>query len=117
MQPITIIQFAVRVGAYVRTNTDAPCMFIWAMLALLIVSKATLRPTRAPNKTPALAQEWAVWTKPTLDLMHVTFSARKQRVYSKLVFKTYKKALCNWLRKLSKRNVEFHCKAPCADTQ
>ena len=31
MQPITIIQFAVRVGAYVRTNTDAPYMFIWAM--------------------------------------------------------------------------------------
>ena len=28
MQPFTIIQFAVRVGAYVRTNTDAPCMFI-----------------------------------------------------------------------------------------
>ena len=27
MQPITMIQFAVRVGAYVRTNTDAPCMF------------------------------------------------------------------------------------------
>ena len=26
----------------------------------LIVSKATLRRTRAPNKTPALAQEWAV---------------------------------------------------------
>ena len=24
MHPITIIQFAVRVGAYVRTNTDAP---------------------------------------------------------------------------------------------
>ena len=23
--------FAVRVGAYVRTNTDAACMFIWAM--------------------------------------------------------------------------------------
>ena len=33
--------------------------------------------------------------------MHVTLTARKQRVYSKLVFKTYKKALCNWLRKLS----------------
>ena len=81
----------------------------------LILSKATLRPTRAPNKTPALAQEWAVWSKPTLDLMHVTLTARiKQRVYSKLVFKTYKKALCNWLRKLSKRNVEFHCKAQCA---
>ncbi len=32
MQPITIIQFAVRVGAYIRTNTDASCMFIWAML-------------------------------------------------------------------------------------
>ena len=31
MQPITIIQFTVRVGAYVRTNTDAPCMFILAM--------------------------------------------------------------------------------------
>ena len=31
MQPITIIQFAVSVGAYVRTNTDAPCMFIWAV--------------------------------------------------------------------------------------
>ena len=31
MQPITIIQFAVREGAYVRTNTNAPCMFIWAM--------------------------------------------------------------------------------------
>ena len=28
MQPITIIQFAVRVGAYARTNTDAPCMFM-----------------------------------------------------------------------------------------
>ena len=83
----------------------------------LIVSKATLRPTRAPNKTPALAQEWAVWGKPTLDLMHVTLTARKQRVYSKLVFKTYKNALCNWLRKLSKRNVEFHCKAQCANTQ
>ena len=79
MQPITIIQFAVRVGAYVRTNTDAPCMFI--------------------------------------DLMHVMLTARKQRVYSKLVFKTYMKALCNLLRKLSKRNVEFHCKAQCANTQ
>ena len=34
----------------------------------LIVSKAiTLRRTRAPNKTPALAQEWAVWRKPTRD--------------------------------------------------
>ena len=43
--------------------------------------------------------------------MHVTLTARKQRVYSKLVFKTYKKALCNnWLRKLSERNVEFHLK-------
>ena len=50
--------------------------------------------------------------------MHVTLTARKQRVYSKLVFKTYKKALCNWLQKLSKRNVEFHhCKAQCANTQ
>ena len=60
-----------------------------------------------------------VWSKPTLDLMHVTLTARKQRVYSKLVFKTYKKALCNWLRKLSKRNVEFHCrpKAQYANTQ
>ena len=29
--------------------------------------------------------------------MHVTLTARKQRVYRKLVFKTYKKALCNWL--------------------
>ena len=54
----------------------------------VIVSKATLRPKRAPNKTPALAQEWAVWSKPTLDLMHVTLTARKQRVYSKLIFKT-----------------------------
>ena len=83
----------------------------------LIVSKATLRPTRASNKTPALAQKWAVWSKPTLDLMHVTLTGRKQRVYSKLVFKTYKKALCNWLRKLSKRNVEFHRKAQCGNTQ
>ena len=33
----------------------------------LIVSKATLRRTRAPNKTPASAQEWAVWRKPTRD--------------------------------------------------
>ena len=33
--------------------------------------------------------------------MHMTLTACKQRVYSKLVFKTYKKALCNWLRKLS----------------
>ena len=64
-------------------------------LISLIVSKATLRPTRAPNKTPALAQEWAVWSNPTLDLMHVTLTARRQRVYSKLVFKPYKKALCN----------------------
>ena len=109
MQPITIIKFAVRVGAYVRTNTDAPCMFIWAMFWWY--------PTRAPNKTAALAQEWAVWSKPTLDLMHVTLTARKQRVYSKLVFKMYKNAPCNWLRKLSKRNVEFHCKAQCANTQ
>ena len=31
IQPITIIQFAVRVGTYVMTNIDAPCMFIWAM--------------------------------------------------------------------------------------
>ena len=31
MQPITIIKFAVRVGAYIWTNTDAPCMFILAM--------------------------------------------------------------------------------------
>ena len=31
MQPITIQFAAVRVGAYVRTNTDDPCMFIWAM--------------------------------------------------------------------------------------
>ena len=54
----------------------------------LFVSKATLRPTRAPNKTAALDQEWAVWSKPTLDLMHVTLTARKPRVYSKLVFKT-----------------------------
>ena len=30
MQPITI-QFAVRVGAYVTTNTDAPCVFIGPM--------------------------------------------------------------------------------------
>ena len=86
-------------------------------LISLIVSKATLRPTCALNKTPALAQEWAVWSKPTLDLMHVMLTACKQRVYSKLVFKMYKKALCNWLRKLSKRNVEFHCKAQCANTQ
>ena len=57
-------------------------------LLALIVSIATLRPTRAPNKTPALAQEWAVWSKPTLDLMQVTLTARKQRVYSKHVFKT-----------------------------
>ena len=78
-----------------------------SLLAILIVSKAALRSTRAPNKTPALAHEWAVWSKPSLDLMHVTLTARKQRVYSKLVFK----ALCNWLRKLSKRNVEFNCKA------
>ena len=47
----------------------------------------------------------------------MTLTARKQRVYSKLIFKTFKKVLCNWLRKLSKRNVEFHCKAQCADTQ
>ena len=49
-------------------------MFIWAMFGWqfmslasnsLIVSKATLRRTRAPNKTPVLAQEWAVWRKPT----------------------------------------------------
>ena len=53
----------------------------------LIVSKPTLRATRAPNKTPVLAQEWAVWSKPTLDLMHVTYTARKQRVYSKFVLK------------------------------
>ena len=33
MQPITIIKFAVKVGAYVKTNTDAPCMFIWVMFA------------------------------------------------------------------------------------
>ncbi len=33
----------------------------------LIVSKAIIRRTRAPNKTPALAQEWAVWRKPTRD--------------------------------------------------
>ena len=66
-----------------------------SLLALLIFSKATLRPTRAPNKTPALAQELAVWSKPTLDLMDVTLTARKQRVYSKLVFKTYKKALAS----------------------
>ena len=52
----------------------------------LIVSKATLRHMRAPNKTPALAQEWAVWSKPTLDFMHVTLTARKQWVYSKLAF-------------------------------
>ena len=39
--------------------------------------------------------------------MHVTLTARKQRVYRKLVFKTYEEALCNWLRKLSKRNVAF----------
>ena len=83
----------------------------------LIVSKATLRPTRTPTKTPALAQEWAIWSIPTLDLMHVTLTARKQRVYHKLVFKTYRKALCNWLRQLSKRNVEFHCKAQCTNTQ
>ena len=60
-------------------------------LISLIVSKATLRPTRAPNKTPgspALAQRWAVWSKPTLDLMQVTLTARKQRIYIKLVFKT-----------------------------
>ena len=31
MQPITIIQYAVRVGGYVRTKTDAPGMFILAM--------------------------------------------------------------------------------------
>ena len=31
--------------------------------------------------------------------------------------KTYKKSQCNWLRKLSKRNVEFHCKAQCANIQ
>ena len=97
MQPITIIQFAVRVEAYVRTNA---CLYgrclggnlcqiiVHNTLASisLIVSKATLRPTRARNKTPALAQEWAVWSKPTLNLMHVTLTARKQRVYSKLVF-------------------------------
>ena len=49
---------------YVRTNTDAPCMFIWAMFGWKcmslasnssIVSKATLRRTRTPNKTPVLA--------------------------------------------------------------
>ena len=45
--------------------------------------------------------------------MHVTLTARKQRVYSKLVFKTYKEAQCNWLRKLSKRNEAFLCKAQC----
>ena len=107
---------------YVKYTVISPHPYIipWhelvQLLALLIVSKATLRPTRAPNKTPALAQEWAVWTTPTLDLMHVTLTERKQRVYSRLVFKTYKRALCNWLRKLSKRNVEFHCKAQCADT-
>ena len=44
----------------------------------VIVSKATLPPTRAPNNTPALAQEWAVWSKPTLDLMHVTLTARRK---------------------------------------
>ena len=39
------------------------------------------------------AQDWAVWSKPTLFLMHVMLTARhKKRVYSKLVFKTYKKA-------------------------
>ena len=53
----------------------------------LIVSKAILRPTRAPNKTHALAQEWAVWSKPTLYLMHVTLTARNQRVYSNPFFK------------------------------
>ena len=42
MQPITIIQFAVRVGAYVRTNTDAPCMFIWAMFWVVIYVKYTV---------------------------------------------------------------------------
>ena len=52
----------------------------------LIASKATLRSMRAPNKTPALAQEWTIWRKPTRDLRHVTLIARKQRVYSKLVF-------------------------------
>ena len=35
----------------------------------LIVSKATRsRCMRAPNKTPALAQEWAVWSRTTSDL-------------------------------------------------
>ena len=64
----------------------------------LIVSKATFRPTRAPNKTPALAQDWAVWSKPTLHLMHVTLTACKQRVCSQL-------------------NVEFNCKAQCGNTK
>ena len=74
-------------------------------------------PRAHQTKTHALAQEWTVWSTPTLELMPVTLTARKQRVYSKLVFKTYKNALCNCLRKLSKRNVEFHCKAQCANTQ
>ena len=97
MQPSTI-QFTLRIR---KDYTDASCMFIWAMFAWsfmskivhntlasisLNVSKATPRRTRAPNKTPALAQKWAVWSKPTRDLRHVTLTARKQQVYSKLVF-------------------------------
>ena len=78
----------------------------------------TLHPLATHFGTYSPYTRAAVWSKPTFDLMHVTLTARKQRVYSKLVFKTYKKALCNnWLRKLSKRNVEFHCKAQCANTQ
>ena len=66
------------IGQILQTHTHASKLVV--EIPWQIVSKATLRPTRAPNKTPVLAQEWAVWSKPTLDLMHVTLTAVKQRV-------------------------------------
>ena len=45
MQPITIIQFAVRVGACVRTNTDATCMFMGDVWVVIYVKYTVVGPT------------------------------------------------------------------------
>ena len=67
MQPITIIQFAVTVGAYVRTNTDAPCMFMRRISSatlelpedtLVILSFHFLFMRKPTSACPLLASEW-----------------------------------------------------------
>ena len=48
---------------------------------------------------------------------HFTYVEKQRSKKTRTMESTLKEALCNWLRKLPKRNVAFLCKAQCANTQ